>query len=70
MLKQSSLPNPLDAEYTVHRDEDARRRATKEWLRQRERELVTDAPPVAPDHHEGEKMPAPSELVIRIISRA
>jgi hypothetical protein len=70
MLKQSTLPNPLDAQYTAHREEEARRRATKEWLRERERELgsVTDAPPVAPDHREGEK--APSELIIRIISRA
>jgi hypothetical protein len=71
MLKQSTLPNPLDAQYTARREEDARRRTTKEWLRQREHELgfVTDPPPVAPDHHhEGEK--DPSELIIRIISRA
>jgi hypothetical protein len=62
MLKQSTLPNPLDAQYTVHRDAEKRRLETKEWLRQRERELgfVTDAPPVAPDHHDGEKAPAPS----------
>ena len=66
MLKQSSLPNPLDAQYTAHREEEARRRVTKEWLRQRERELgfVTDAPPVAPDHHEDEKMTAPSEPIL------
>jgi hypothetical protein len=70
MLKQSTLPNALDAQYTGHREEEARRRATKEWLRQRERELVSDAPPVAPDHHEGEKMPAPSERIITIVSRA
>jgi hypothetical protein len=69
MLKQSNLPNPLDAQYTAHREEEARRRATKEWLLERERELVTDAPPVVPDHHEGEKMPAPSELIVRIVSR-
>ena len=64
--------NPLDAQYAAHREEEAQRRATKEWLRQRERELglVTDAPPVAPDHHEGEKTPAPSELIVRIIGRA
>jgi hypothetical protein len=66
MLKQSTLPNPLDAQYTAHREEEARRRATKEWLRWRERELgfiVTDAPPVAPDHHEGDNMPAPSGAI-------
>jgi hypothetical protein len=52
MLKQSTVLNPLDAKYTAHHGEEARRRATKDWLRQRERELgfVTDAPPVAPDH--------------------
>jgi hypothetical protein len=66
MLKQSTLPNPLNAQYTARREEEAQRRAIKEWLLQRERELgsVTDHPPVAPDHHEGEKMPAPSEPII------
>jgi hypothetical protein len=71
MLKQSTLPNPLDAQYTAHREEEAQRRATKKWLLQRERELgfvTDDAPPVVPDHHEGEK--DPSELIVRIISRA
>jgi hypothetical protein len=66
MLKQSTLPNPLDAQYTAHREEDGRRRAIKEWLRERELGFVTDAPLLVPDHHEG----APSELIIRIISRA
>jgi hypothetical protein len=72
MLKQSTVLNPLDAKYTAHHGEEARRRATKDWLRQRERELgfVTDAPPVAPDHHLDEKVPAPSELIVNIISRA
>jgi len=66
MLKQPILPNPLDAQYTAHREEEARRRATKEWLRWRERELgfiVTAAPPVAQDHHEGENLPASSEAI-------
>jgi hypothetical protein len=62
MLKQSILPNPLDAQYTGHRDAEKRHLETKEWLRQREREMgfVTDAPPVAPEHHEfeGEKTSA------------
>jgi hypothetical protein len=63
--------NPLDARYTAHRDADERRRQTREWLRQRELGFVVgDAPPVVPDHHEGERVPAPSELIIRIISRA
>jgi hypothetical protein len=65
MLKQSTLPNPLDAQYTAHREEEARRRATKKWLLHRERELgiVADAPPVAPDHHDGENMPARGEPI-------
>jgi hypothetical protein len=62
MFKQSALPNPLDAQYTGHRDAEKRRMETKEWLRQREREMgfVTDAPSVAPGHHEfeGEKTTA------------
>jgi hypothetical protein len=64
--------NPLDARYTAHRETAASRRQTREWLRQRERELgfVKDAPPVAPDHHEGEKTPAPSDRIVNIISRA
>jgi hypothetical protein len=62
MLKQSTLPNPLDAQYTGHRDAAKRQLETKEWLRQREREMgfVTDAPSVAPDHHDAEKAPAPN----------
>jgi len=55
--------NPLDARYTAHREADKRQRQTREWLRQRERKLglVTDAPPVAPDHHEDLPVPAPSD---------
>jgi hypothetical protein len=54
MLKQSTLPNPLDAQYAGHRNAERRRRETMEWLLQRERDLgfVTDAPSVAPAHHE------------------
>jgi hypothetical protein len=62
MLTQSTLPNPLDAQYTGHRDAEKRRRETQEWLRQRERELgfVSDAPSLAAEHHdlEGEKAAA------------
>jgi hypothetical protein len=66
MLKQSTLPNPLDAQYTGHRDAEKRHLETKEWLRQREREMgfVTDAPSVAPDQHEGETVPRPSESIV------
>jgi hypothetical protein len=68
MLKQSTLPNPLDAQYTAHCEEGARRRATKEWLRRRERELgfITEAPPVVPDHHEGEELPASTVRAVEL----
>lgn len=42
--------SPLDAEFAEHREAVERRRETREWLEQRERELgfVKDAPSVAP----------------------
>lgn len=51
MAQTRTLPNPLDAHYAGHREAEQRRRETREWLKQRERELglVKDAPPVAPD---------------------
>ena len=52
-MPQIHLMNPLDAEYAEHREAEERRRQTREWLKQRERELgfVKDAPPVAPDNN-------------------
>jgi len=49
-MTQASNITPLDAEYVEDRAVEERRRETREWLRQRERELgfVRDAPPVAP----------------------
>ena len=43
--------SPLDANYTRHREAENRRRETREWLKQRERELgvKTDTPPAASD---------------------
>ena len=51
MSQDSALISPLDAHYTGHREEARRRRETRDWLKQRERELgfVEDAPAVAPD---------------------
>jgi hypothetical protein len=50
MSRASNLTNPLDAEYVEHREADERRRETRNWLKQRERELgfIKDAPSVAP----------------------
>jgi hypothetical protein len=50
MSQASNLTNPLDAEYVEHREADERRRETRKWLEQRERELgfIKDAPSVAP----------------------
>jgi hypothetical protein len=50
MTHASNVISPLDAEYAEHREEEGRRRETREWLERRERELgfVKDAPPVAP----------------------
>ena len=50
VTQASKLISPLDAEYAEHREAEERRRETREWLEQRERELgfVKDAPSVAP----------------------
>jgi hypothetical protein len=54
MTKTSNLISPIDPQYTAHREAEERRRQTREWLRQRERELgfVSDAPSVAPEKSE------------------
>ena len=51
MTQALKLVSPLDAEYAVHREDEARRRSTREWLKQRERDLglVVDAPSVDPE---------------------
>ena len=50
MTQALKLISPLDAEFAEHREAADRRRETREWLEQRERELglVKDAPSVAP----------------------
>jgi hypothetical protein len=51
MPKTSTVIAPIDARYTGHREAEERHRQTREWLKQRERELgfVTDAPSTAPE---------------------
>ena len=43
MSKEIVIINPLDTRYTAHRDEERRRQETREWLKQREQDLATDA---------------------------
>lgn len=47
--KASTLISPIDAQYTAHRDAEERRRDTREWLRKRELDFVSDAPAVVPE---------------------
>ncbi len=58
MMKDSSLISPMDPRYTGHREAEERHRQTQEWLKRRERELgfATDAPPVAPEEVEPQKV--------------
>jgi hypothetical protein len=51
MQATSNLILPIDPEYTGHREAEQRHRETREWLRRRERELDlhTDMPSIAPD---------------------
>ena len=58
MTKESAIISKIDAQYTGHREAEARARQTREWLRKRERErgFVSDAPSVAP---EKTKQPVP-----------
>ena len=57
MTQASKLISPLDAEYTEHREDEERRRNTREWLMQRECDLgfVADGPSVVPEESEGER---------------
>jgi hypothetical protein len=48
MHRSSSLILPCDPNYTAHRDAERRRRETRDWLRQRERELAVKAPSIVP----------------------
>jgi hypothetical protein len=49
MSQESIVTSPLDTRYTAHREAEHRREKTREWLKQRERELslVKDAPSCA-----------------------
>jgi hypothetical protein len=51
MPQTPTVIHPIDAKFTGHRDEEERRRRTREWLRKREQELgfIKDSPSVSPD---------------------
>ena len=52
MPKETVVIGPLDAGYTAHREAERRREETREWLKQRERELsmAKDTRSVATEH--------------------
>ena len=50
MTVMAGIVLPYEPQYVAHRNEEERRRAVSEWLRQRERELDEHhAPPVVPE---------------------
>ena len=53
MTRDTILKSPLDPNYTYHREAENRHRETREWLKQREREVsrVKDPAPDLPDRN-------------------
>jgi hypothetical protein len=49
MLAMSKIVLPYEPDYVGHREAAKRRQETKEWLRQRERELAECAPSIVPE---------------------
>jgi hypothetical protein len=51
-MQETIITSPLDTRYTAHREIDRRRQETREWLKQRERELglLHNAPSMAAEH--------------------
>jgi hypothetical protein len=45
----SKIVLPYEPDYVGHREAAKRRQETKEWLRQRERELAERAPSIVPE---------------------
>jgi len=67
MPKETIVTGPLDTRYTAHREEQHSREETREWLKQRERELdmAKDARTVAtePPNKARDRSPAPRSPV-------
>jgi hypothetical protein len=49
MLTMSKIVLPYEPDYVGHREAEKRRRETKEWLRQRERDLAKRSPSIVPE---------------------
>jgi hypothetical protein len=49
MLTMSKIVLPYEPDYFSHREAEKRRQETKEWLRQRERELAERSPSIVPE---------------------
>jgi hypothetical protein len=51
MPQEAVTTSPLDAQYTAHRETEQNREETREWLKQREREigLAKDEPSEQPN---------------------
>ena len=45
----SKIVLPYEPDYVGHREAEKRRQETKEWLRQRERELAERSPSIVPE---------------------
>jgi hypothetical protein len=49
MLTMSKIVLPYEPDYVGHREAEKRRQETKEWLRERERELAERSPSIVPE---------------------
>jgi hypothetical protein len=49
ILAMSKIVLPYEPDYVGHREAEKRRRETKEWLRQRERDLAERSPSIVPE---------------------
>ncbi len=49
MLAMSKIVLPYEPDYVGHHEAEKRRRETKEWLRQRERDLAERSPSIVPE---------------------
>jgi hypothetical protein len=56
MLTMSKIVLPYEPDYVGHREAEKRRQETKEWLRERERELAERSPSIVP-----KRTPAPDK---------
>jgi len=49
MLAMSKIVLPYEPDYVGHHEAEKRSRETKEWLRQRERDLAERSPSIVPE---------------------